>query len=649
MENKESVVETQESAVKESAVETLAFQAEVKQVLDLMVNSLYANKEVFLRELVSNASDACDKLRFLQLTDANATGDGSALRIRVEYDKELKTITVSDNGIGMSRQEVIENIGTVAHSGTKAFLEHVAQEKKEGTSLIGQFGVGFYSVFIVAKRVDLYTRRFDQTGLGTHWCSTGEASYTLEEVVCAEPGTRIVLQIRDGEEEFLSGWQLRSLIRKYSDHVNLPIEMRKEEWQEEKKITAQLEEWENVNQSTALWTRAKSTITHEEYVEFYKNCMHDQEEPLVYTHNRVEGRMNYTQLFYIPARAPYDLWDQKSNKRGLKLYVQRVFVGDDTEELLPAYLRFVRGIIDCSELSLNVSREVLQNTRDVKQLKDGCTRRVLSLLEDLAQTSPEKYATFWQQFGTVLKEGIVEDHAHCEQIAQLSRFATTKTVGSEQTLSLDEYIARMLEGQEKIYYITAESYTAARHSPHLEFFHKKNIEVILLFERVDEWWLGYFQEYKGKKIQSVSKGDLAQDVWLSDDEKTQQKSVLEDNKALVERLKASLEDRVKDVRISFRLTDSPVCLVVDENDLGGNLQRMLKAIGQATQEYKPIMEINPQHVLISQLKIDDLHFQDWADVFFYQALLAEGGQLEDPANFVKKINELMLMLLMKSQ
>jgi molecular chaperone HtpG len=623
--------------------ETLGFQAEVKQLLQLMIHSLYSNKEIFLRELISNASDAADKLRFEALTDKALYETDAELRIRVTFDKASRTITVSDNGIGMSRQEVIENIGTIAKSGTREFFSKLTGDEAKDAHLIGQFGVGFYSSFIVADKVTVVTRR---AGLapehGVRWESDGGGEYSIEMIDRPARGTEVTLHLRDGEDELLNGYKLRSIIRKYSDHITLPILMKKEEWDKDKGENKLTDEDETVNQAGALWARPKSEITEEQYHEFYKHVAHDFEPPLAYTHNKVEGTKEYTQLLYIPQRAPFDLFDRE-HRRGIKLYVRRVFIMDDAEHLMPAYLRFVRGVIDSNDLPLNVSREILQESRDVEMIRAGSVKRVLSMLEDLAENQKEKYATFWKEFGRVVKEGLGEDHANRERIAKLARFASTQKDTEEQDVSLSDYIARMKEGQDKIYYVAAESFAAAKNSPHLEIFRKKGIEVLLLTDRVDEWALSFLHEFEGKALQSVAKGGLDLGK-LADEEKKEQEKDSGEYKELIERIKTALGDRVKDVRVTQRLTESPVCLVADEQDMGMHLERLLKAAGQKVPTSKPILEVNPRHPLVERLKTesDDARFGDWSQVLFDQALLAEGGQLEDPAGFVKRLNQLVL-------
>ncbi|MGE8546140.1 MAG: molecular chaperone HtpG [Alcaligenes sp.] len=624
--------------------ETLGFQAEVKQLLHLMIHSLYSNKEIFLRELVSNASDACDKLRFEALDNPALLQGDAELRIRVDFDKEQRTITIADNGIGMSREEAIANLGTIARSGTKEFFSQLTGDKQKDTQLIGQFGVGFYSSFIVADKVSVLTRRAGQDQEAVLWESTGEGEFTIAAAEKAERGTIITLHLREGEDDFLDGWRLRNVLRRYSDHISLPVQMRKEEWDEDKKEQVKGDEWESVNQASALWTRSKSEITDEQYQEFYKHIAHDYDNPLAWTHNRVEGRSEYTQLLFVPKHAPFDLWDRDA-RRGVKLYVKRVFIMDDAEQLLPAYLRFVRGVIDSADLPLNVSREILQESRDVRAIREGSAKRVLSLLEDLAENQPEQYAEFWSQFGQVLKEGTGEDLGNQARIAALLRFASTHQEGSAQTVSFADYIGRMKEGQDKIYYVTADSFAAAANSPHLEVFRKKGIEVLLMSDRVDEWMLSYLREFEGKPLVSVAKGGLDLDALADEEEKKHQAEVAETFKPLVERLQASLGEKVKEVRITARLVDSPACVVVDANELSPHLLRMLQAAGQQAPEVKPILEINPDHELVAKVQAaDDAQFGEWALLLLEQAMLAEGASLQDPASFVKRVNRLLLNL-----
>jgi len=626
--------------------ETLGFQAEVKQLLQLMIHSLYSNKEIFLRELISNASDAADKLRFEAINHADWYESDPELKIQISFNKEARTVTIADNGIGMSRDEVIANLGTIARSGTKEFFSKLSGDDQKDAALIGQFGVGFYSAFIVADNIVVQTRR---AGLpaseGVRWESQGAGEFTIETINRPERGTSITLHLREEEDDLLSSWKLKSIIRKYSDHISLPIQMQKEEWDEGKKEQVQKDEFENINQATALWARPKSELTEEQYKEFYKHISHDFQDPLTYSHNRVEGRSEFTQLLFIPKKAGFDLWD-RNKRNGIKLYVKRVFIMDDAEQLMPTYLRFVSGVIDSADLPLNVSREILQESRDVKAIRESSTKRVLGMLEDLANSEDaskkQQYAEFWQEFGQVLKEGIGEDSGNQERIAKLARFASTHSDSAEQTVSLANYVSRMKEGQDKIYYVTGDSYTAAKNSPHLEIFRKKGVEVLLLSDRVDEWMLSFFPEFEGKSLVSVAKGGLDLGALADEAEKKEQKETEEQYKELIERMKKTLDSKVKDVRITFRLTDSPACLVADEHELSGNLLRMLKAAGQQAPDTKPILEINPQHPLVLKLKYEDKQFDDWATILFDQALLAEGGQLQDPAAFVKRINQMLL-------
>lgn len=626
--------------------EHMNFQAEAKQLLKLMIHSLYSNKEIFLRELISNASDAADKLRFEGLTDGALFENDSDLKIRVSYDKTARTITISDNGIGMSRQEVIDNIGTIAKSGTREFFNSLTGDQAKDAHLIGQFGVGFYSAFIVADKVILVTRRAGLTAEhGVRWESSGEGDYTLETVEKKDRGTEIILYLREGEDELLSGFRLQSIIRRYSDHITLPIIMKKEEWSQESNEYKITDEDETINQASALWARPKNEITQEQYEEFYKHVAHDFEPPLTYVHSRVEGKQEYTLLLYIPSRAPFDLFDRE-RRQGIKLYVKRVFIMDDAEKLLPNYLRFVRGIIDSNDLPLNVSREILQESKDIDNIRAGSVKKILGLIEDLASSDKEedceKFKTFWNEFGQVLKEGVGEDYANRERIAKLLRFVSTSSEADEQTVSLDDYIARMKEGQDKIYYVTADSLKAARSSPHLEIFRKKGIEVLLLSDRVDEWLVANLTEYNGKQLQSIAKGSLDLGKLEDETEKKEHEKEADEYKELITKMKEVLGERIKDVRVTFRLTESPACLVVDTHDMSGNLERLLKSAGQKVPNTKPILEINPHHPMVQRLKYEEAKFSDWSNILFDQALLAEGGQLEDPASFVRRLNDLLL-------
>ncbi|MEJ2769157.1 molecular chaperone HtpG [Mycetohabitans sp. B46] len=627
------------------AQETMSFQAEVKQLLQLMIHSLYSNKEIFLRELISNASDAADKLRFEAIADAGLYEDDPNLRIRIAYDKAARTITIDDNGIGMSRDDAVSHLGTIARSGTKEFFAQLSGDQQKDAALIGQFGVGFYSGFIVADRITVESRR---AGLpadqAVRWESAGDGEFSVETIQRAQRGTSITLHLREGEDELLSSYRLKSIIQKYSDHIGLPILMKKEEWDAEKSEMVVKDEDETINQASALWTRAKSEISDEQYKHFYEHLSHDHEAPLAWTHNRVEGRSEYIQLLYVPGRAPFDMWN-RDHRGGLKLYVKRVFIMDEAEQLLPNYLRFIKGVVDSNDLPLNVSREILQESRDVKAIRDGVTKRVLSMLEELADADDDagkqKYATFWREFGQVLKEGLGEDFANRERIAKLLRFASTQTDSAEQNVSLADYVARMKPEQTKIYYVTADSWQAARNSPHLEVFRKKGVEVLLLTDRVDEWMLSFLHEFDGKPLASVARGDLDLGA-LNDEEKQAQEKVNEDLKPLVERMKDVLKEKAKDVRLTFRLTDSPSCLVADEGQMSGYLQRLLKAAGQKAPDFHPILEVNPEHALIKRLSPDAADFADWCHLLFDQALLAEGGALDDPASFVKRTNTLLL-------
>lgn len=629
--------------------ETLGFQAEVKQLLHLMVHSLYSNKEIFLRELVSNASDACDKLRFEALADPALWESDPDLEIRVAYDKAARTLTVDDNGVGMSRDEVIANIGTIAKSGTREFFQNLTGDQAKDAHLIGQFGVGFYSSFIVADKVTLVTRRAGMTaGHGVRWESGGEGDYTLETVTRERRGTEVTLHLREGEDELLSGYRLRSILRKYSDHITIPILMKKERsdtnGDKDESAVAQDED-EQINQASALWARPKSEISDEQYQEFYKHVGHDFDPPLAWTHAHVEGKQEYTLLLYVPAHAPFDLWDRE-HRHGVKLYVQRVFIMDDAEQLMPGYLRFVRGVIDSNDLPLNVSREILQESKTVEAIRAGSVKRVLSLLEDLAENDKDKYATVWKEFGRVLKEGVGEDYANRERIARLLRFSSTHDEKDDGTVSFADYVSRMKDGQDKVYYITADSFGAARASPHLEIFRKKGVEVLLMHDRVDEWVMANLTEFDGKKLQSVAKGDLNLGKLEGEAEKKEQEKEAGEFRELTERIAKVLGDQVHGVRITHRLTDSPACLVADPSAMGANLERLLKAAGHKVPETRPTLEMNPQHPLVRALKAesDEKRFADWSHILFDQAVLAEGGQLAEPGAFVKRLNDLMLSL-----
>ncbi len=625
----------------EARKETLGFQTEAKQLLQLMIHSLYSNKEIFLRELISNAADAVDKLRFEALSDSALYEDDSELKIHASYDKDARTITLRDNGIGMSRDEVVENIGTIAKSGTQQFLQSLTGDQARDAKLIGQFGVGFYSAFIVADKVTLTTRR---AGMGAEhgvcWESGGEGDFTVETVEKSDRGTKVVLHLREGEDEFLDGFRLRNIIHKYSDHIDIPILMPNEAAGDEKS-----EGEEQVNKASALWSRPRNEISDDEYNEFYKHIAHDFEDPLTWSHNRIEGNLEYTSLLYIPKRAPFDLWDRE-RRHGIKLYVRKVFIMDDADQLMPNYLRFVRGVIDSNDLPLNVSREILQQSKIIDSMRSGSVRKVLDLLESMAKNEPEKYTTFWSEFGRVMKEGPAEDYANRERIADLLRFASTHNGDDSQSVSLADYIGRMKDGQEAIYFITADSFNAARHSPHLEVFRKKEIEVLLLFDRVDEWLISSLTAFDGKPLKSIAKGELDLGELEDKEEKQQQKKIAEEFQDLVEGVTKVLGDRIKEVRLTHRLTESPACLVSEAHDMGGNLERILKEAGQEIPGSKPILELNPEHLLVLKLRDEQpgKRFDDWVEVLFDQALLAEGGQLDDPATFVGRLNSLLLEL-----
>lgn len=631
--------------------ETRGFETEVKKMLHLMIHALYSNKEIFLRELVSNASDALDKLRYEGIGKPEIYEGDTELQVKIDYDREAHTITIKDNGIGMSREEVTKNLGTIAKSGTQEFLNNLSGDQKKDSKLIGQFGVGFYSSFIVADKVTVKTRRAGlKASEGILWESAGEGEYTIENIDKFERGTEIILHVKTGEEEFLSGMRLRHVITKYSDHINFPIVMKKEASDHEDNKEVKDISDEVVNKATALWTLPKSDITDEEYTELYKHIAHDFRDPLTWIHNKVEGKYEYTTLVYIPSQAPFDLF-QANKPRGLKLYVQRVFIMDDAEVFLPSYLRFIRGIIDCNDLPLNVSREILQSNKLVESIRGSIIKRVLSTLETIAKDSPEKYATFWAQFGTVMKEGPAEDFANREQISGLLRFASTTDNLETPNTSLDDYLARMPEGQQKIYYVAAETFNAARHSPHLEIFREKNIEVLLLSERIDEWLMSHLTDFKGKQFQSIAKGDLDS---LDFANKLEEKSEVEkqdfdqkqkDFQGLLERIKTSLGEKVQDVKLSKRLRSSPSCIIADEHQMTAQMERILKAAGQEVHS-KPILEINPDHLLVMRLKDESnqAHFDDLSLILLEQAIISEGGQLEDPASFIKRFNEVLLAL-----
>ncbi len=630
--------------------ETHGFQTEVKQLLSLMAHSLYSNKEVFLRELVSNAADAADKLRFKALSNSDLFENDGNLRVRLVIDKDNKTLTISDNGIGMTRDEVIEHLGTIAKSGTKAFFSQLSGDQAKDSQLIGQFGVGFYSAFIVADKVTVLSRAAgESTDRGVRWESDGDGSFTVADIEKTGRGTDVILHLRDSELEFLDDWRLRSIVGKYSDHISIAVEMRKdgepEQTDEDGNVTSPATEgeWEQVNKATALWTRAKGEVSDEEYQEFYKHISHDWQDALAWSHNKVEGNQEYTSLLYVPAKAPWDMWNREQ-KHGLKLYVQRVFIMDDAEQFMPTYLRFVKGVLDSNDLPLNVSREILQDNKVTAQLRKACTKRVLSMLEQMAKNEADKYQGFWKEFGNVLKEGPAEDYGNREQIAGLLRFASTHTDSDAQTVSLDDYIERMKDGQDKIYYITADSYAAASHSPHLEIFKKKGIEVLLMWERVDEWLMNHLSDYKDKQFVSVTKGEL--DLGELDDEETKkaQEEAKEALAPLLERVKAALGDEVKEVRLTHRLTSTPSCVVAGEHDMSTQMIKLMRAAGQPVPEQKYILELNPEHSLVKKLESlgEGEQFNEWSQLLLEQAQLAEQGGLKDPAAFVARVNRLLL-------
>ncbi len=625
----------------ETRKETLGFQTEVKQLLHLMIHSLYSNKEIFLRELISNASDAEDKLRFAALKDDSLYEGDSELKIRLDYDTDANTVTLTDNGIGMTRDDVIQNLGTIARSGTAEFLQQLSGDEKKDSKLIGQFGVGFYSSFIVADKVEVFTRRAGRPKEeGVHWVSKGDGEFTIEDVPLDDHGTRIVLFLKPDAKEFADGWRLRSLVKKYSDHISFPVIMKSESEEEDEKGKD-----ETVNDATALWTLPRNEIKDEEYKEFYKHIAHDFEDPLTWSHNKVEGKLEYTSLLYVPARAPFDLYNREA-PRGLKLYVQRVFIMDDAEQFLPLYLRFTKGVIDSNDLSLNVSREILQNDSTVESIRTAVTKRVLDMLTKLAKKEPEEFQKFWNEFGTVLKEGPAEDFSNREKIAGLLRFASTHTGDSAQNISLDDYIGRMKEGQDKIYYITADTFTAASSSPHLEVFRKKGIEVLILTDRIDEWMMGYLNEYDGKQLQDVARGELDLGDVETEEDKKHQEEATEEHKELLERIKKALDDRVQDVRVTKRLTDSPACLVVGDFDMGAQMKKIMEAAGQKVPDSKPIFEINVDHPLVQRLEKEqgEKRFQELSAVLLDQATLASGEQLKDPGSYVTRLNRLLLEL-----
>lgn len=635
------------SATETQNTETLGFQTEVKQLLQLMIHSLYSNKEIFLRELISNASDAAEKLRFEALSNADLYENDGDLRIQVSFDEEAKTITIDDNGIGMSRDDVIAHLGTIAKSGTANFLSNLSGDAAKDSQLIGQFGVGFYSAFIVASKVDVYTRR---AGLpaeeGVHWSSEGEGDFTLAQIDKPERGTRIVLSLKDDALEFANGWRLRSLVKKYSDHIALPVQMLKEAMRSEDESEEKAEtELENVNSATALWTRNKAELSDEDYKGFYQHVSHDFQEPITWAHNRVEGNLEYTSLLYLPSKAPYDLWNREAPK-GLKLYVQRVFIMDQADQFLPLYLRFIKGVVDSRNLSLNVSREILQKDPTVDKLKSALTKRSLDMIEKFGKKDPEAYQEFWKEFGQVLKEGPAEDHANRERILKLMRFASTQTGNSDETVSLEDYIGRMQEGQDKIYYLVADSYNAAKNSPHLEIFRKKGIEVLLLTDRIDEWMMSHIFDFDGKSFQDVTKGELKLDKEESEEQKAELEEKSKAYESLIERLGKVLESQVESVRVSQRLTDSPACLVLGDYDMGLQMRRIMEAAGQAVPDTKPVFEFNAEHPLITKLdqEADEDRFADLALILHDQAQLAAGGQLEDPAAYIGRMNKLLLEL-----
>lgn len=632
--------------------QTHGFQAEVKQLLQLMIHSLYSNKEIFLRELVSNASDAADKLRFLALSDSSLYDNDGDLRVRISLDEAAKTITISDNGIGMTRDEVISHLGTIAKSGTKEFFSQLSGEASKDSQLIGQFGVGFYSAFIVADKVTVRTRKAGQAAdSAVEWESAGEGEYSISPIVKAGRGTDIVLHLRDAETEFLSKWKVESIVTKYSDHISIPVQMWEEgtperDAEDGEKIAATEGGWKAVNKATALWMRDKSEVSETEYQEFYKHISHDWTEPLSWSHNKVEGNSNYTSLLYVPKKAPFDLWNREA-RHGLKLYVQRVFIMDDAEQFMPSYLRFIKGVLDSSDLPLNVSREILQDTKVTQSLRKGCTSRVLKMLEKMAKAEDQaEYQSFWTEFGQVIKEGPAEDHANKETIAKLLRFASTQEEGAVQNVGLETYVSRMKEGQDEIYFLVADSYEAAKHSPHLEVFRKKGLEVLLLSDRIDEWLMQHLTEFDGKKLRSVAKGGL--DLSKLDDEETKkaQEATEKQFATVTERFKTALAEQVKDVKVSHRLTDSPACVVTDEFDMSTQMIKLMESVGQKVPEVKPIFELNPEHQLVRHIADvqDEERFKQWAEVLFEQALLAERGSLKNPASFVTRLNALLLDL-----
>jgi len=637
----------------ETHKETLGFQTEVKQLLHLMIHSLYSNKEIFLRELISNASDAADKLRFKALSEDGLYESDSELKIRIEFDQDKNIIKVIDNGVGMNRQDVIEHLGTIAKSGTADFLSHMTGDQKKDSHLIGQFGVGFYSAFIVADRVEVLSRKAgDPQSEGVHWESAGEGDFTVGSIDKAERGTTIILHLKPGETEFADGWRLRSLVRKYSDHIAIPVEMIKTptpEYDEEGKVKPADEnaapEWESVNNATALWSRPRTDVSDTEYQEFYKHVSHDFENPLTWSHNKVEGKLEYSSLLYVPGRAPFDMWN-RDGARGLKLYIQRVFIMDDAEQFLPLYLRFIKGVIDSNDLSLNVSREILQKDPAIDSMRSALTKRVLEMLSKLAKKDDDSYAKFWKEFGAVLKEGPAEDHANRDKIAKLLRFSTSYTDKADQDQSLEQYIERMKEGQDTIYYVVADSHSAAKNSPHLEIFRKKGLEVLLLSDRVDEWLMSNFNEHEGKKFKDITKGDLDLGKVEDEEEKKQQQETAKEFSSLVERVKEVLKDQVNEVRITHRLVDSPACLVVAEHEMGAQMRKIMEAAGQKVPDSKPTLELNPSHPLVASLnsESDEEQFGELSQILFDQSCLSSGEQLENPADFVQRLNKLLLKL-----
>ncbi|MEO1828684.1 MAG: molecular chaperone HtpG [Pseudomonas sp.] len=625
--------------------ETLGFQTEVKQLLHLMIHSMYSNKEIFLRELISNASDASDKLRFEAIAQPQLLEDQPELRIRVSADSKANTLTIEDNGIGMSRQEVIDHLGTIAKSGTAAFMQQLTGDQKKDSQLIGQFGVGFYSAFIVADRVEVFTRRAGLAAAeGVHWESAGEGEFTIATVDKPERGTRIVLHLKPAESEFADTFRLRNVITKYSDHISLPIELPKSAAGDEQQAAAETE-WESVNRASALWTRPRTEVKDEEYKEFYKHVAHDFEDPLSWSHNKVEGKLEYTSLLYVPGRAPFDLY-QREAPRGLKLYVQRVFIMDDAEQFLPLYLRFIKGVVDSNDLSLNVSREILQKDPAIDSMKSALTKRVLDMLEKMAKKEPEQYATFWKAFGSVMKEGPAEDYSNREKIAGLLRFASTAQSDDSEVVSLDAYLERMVEGQDKIYYLTGERYAQVKNSPHLEIFRKKGIEVLLLTDRIDEWLMSHLTEYQGKQFIDIARGDLDLGKLEGDEDKQEQEKAAEAKADLVKRIQEALKEQLQEVRVSHRLTDSPAVLVINEDDMGLQMRRILEASGQKAPESKPILEINPAHPLLDKLdsEQDEDRFADLSHILFDQAALAAGEALQDPGAYVRRLNALLVEL-----